>query len=172
MGSEKKGKEKLGRSQFILMFFAFSFGMILSNLLAQSSAQTNKTQVAPLFIYQGIDKTLDDVSPDIKERLESLYRKERHLIELAALEFHTHQYAQDQQVSIAQASEALFSMTKLDETKVSKFYQDNQAKIAKPFYEVKAQITAQLQGLQIKKVKTDLLKDLLEKGDIVVLPGR
>lgn len=172
MASDSKAKEKLGRNQFILMFFAFSFGMILANLLAQSSAQNVKATIAPLFIYQGIDKTLADVSPDIKERLERLYREERHLIELAALEQHTHQYAQDKQVSVAQAGELLFSPGDFDESHVSDFYRANQTQIAKPFYEVKAHIKAQLQGQQLKKVKTDLLKDLKEKGDLVILPGR
>ncbi|WP_156499273.1 hypothetical protein, partial [Oleiphilus sp. HI0061] len=80
-----KESQKPGRTQFIMMFFAFSFGMVLANLLAQNAAQKEVEERAPLLVYKGIDKNLEDLSPEFKERISKLERERRRTLEMAAL---------------------------------------------------------------------------------------
>ena len=172
MRSGVKTKEKLGQSQFILIFFAFSFGMILSNLLAQNEVKTEQESIEPLFIYKGIDKTIVDVSPDIKRRLEKLYAEERYLAELAGIELHVHHYANAKGLSVEEASRELFSGLNVENEQINQFYKSHQAEIAKPFYLVKDQIAEQLKFQEIKQAKQNLLHALAESGDLLIIPGR
>lgn len=169
---DSKQTEKPGRTQFIMMFFAFSFGMILSNLLAQSSAQKHEEERPPLFIYQGIDKTLDDISLEYRERLLKLEERKRQTLEIAALQMHLYQYAKDKNLSIEDAGEALFPSSELliDEARVSEFYRENQDVLAKPYYQVKQEIKTRLESENIARMKQKLLASLEESGDLAILP--
>jgi len=166
-----KKKEKLNQSHFIMMFFAFSFGLILSNLLAQRSASINANPEGVLFVYKGIDKKQQDLSPDAQESLAKLALQKHALLERAALQQHIHQYAQDNQLSIEAAGKEVFEIKPLPEQRVSEFYQENKSKIDKPFYEVEAYIRKQLMLMEAKQVKKGVLNHLIEKGDLAILPG-
>lgn len=168
---KKKDSEKPGRTQFIMMFFAFSFGMILSNLIAQSSAQKNAPQKAPLFIYKGIDKTLEDISHEFKDQILALEEKKLQALELAAIQIHVYQYAQDNGMNIEEASEAIFpaSERQVDTEQVSQFYNENRESIGKPFYQVESEIKERLRYQRVAKLKEDLLVSLKESGDLAIL---
>lgn len=171
---KKKDNEKPGRTQFIMMFFAFSFGMILSNLLAQSNAQKLVKEQPPLFIYQGIDKTLDDISPEFRERIQVLDKQKRETLELAAIQMHAYQYAKEKNINIDQAGEELFPVSerRIEESQISQFYSDNQATLDKPFYQVKHKIKARLEQQNVAKLKRELLASLEQSGDLAILPVR
>jgi hypothetical protein len=172
--NKQKENLKPGRTQFIMMFFAFSFGMILSNLIAQSSAQKTEKANAPLFVYQGIDKTLEDISPTFRERIVSLDQKKQHTLELAAIELHVHQYANDKGISIDQAGEELFPASKNEELErqASEFYRENEQALNKPFYQVRDDIRARLEYQNIMKMKQNLLASLKESGNLAILPAQ
>ena len=165
-----KKKEKLGQNQFILMFFAFSFGMILSNLLAQKTEHlVSQTELA-LFVYKGIDKNKEDVSIEIQKELALLESKKYKLVQRAALEQHLHQYAHDKQLNLEQAGLALLKIAAPTDKQVNEFYATNAELINKPFFEVKNQIQKQLAWQQIRSEKYKVLKDLTERGDLVIFP--
>jgi len=73
-------KTKLDRSQFIMTFFAFSLGMVLSNLLSQSTVEPPKPEKEILFTYKGMDKTVEDLSPDKREKLQRLAARRYELL--------------------------------------------------------------------------------------------
>jgi len=169
-----KESQKPGRTQFIMMFFAFSFGMVLANLLAQNAAQKEVEERAPLLVYKGIDKNLEDLSPEFKERISKLERERRRTLEMAALQMHIYQYAKDHKVSAEQAGKTLFpkSEYEVDSQRVSDFYHANQEHIAKPFYQVEQEITAQLEYQSVKNLKEQLLASLQKSGDLAILPSQ
>ncbi len=156
------------------MFFAFSFGMLLSNLIAQNQAQEESTPQVPLLIYKGVDKNLEDLSPEFKERIIALDNQKRQTLELAALQIHIYQYAKDQGLSAVQAGEKLFpeSERAVDAQHISEFYHENQEGIAKPFYQVKQEIASQLEYQRVLKLKEDLLASLQKSGDLAILPSQ
>ena len=170
---KSKDGEKPGRTQFIMMFFAFSFGMILSNLLAQSNTQNDERLQAPLFVYKGIDKTLEDISQEFRQQIVTLEDEKRQILELAAIQMHVYQHAKDHGMSIEEAGEAIFPASeRLVETEhVSQFYNENQQTIGKPFYQVETEIKAQLAFQRVAKLKEDLLRSLKESGDLAILPN-
>jgi hypothetical protein len=171
---KQKDNEKPGRTQFIMMFFAFAFGMILSNLLAQSSAQRVEDEAPPLFIYKGIDKRLDDISPEFRTRIMELDDERRRALELAAIQLHVYQYAKDKNITPQQAGEELFpaSQRAVDEAQINQFFNENRDELAKPFYQVKNEIKSRLEYQNVAKLKKDLLVSLEESGDLAILPVR
>ena len=165
-----KNQKGMGRNQFIMMFFAFSFGMILSNLLDQQSKQNPTESDAPLFIYKGIDKKKEDLSSDMKADLVQLETQKHALLERAALKQHLYQYARDKGMSLDKAGDEIFKFTLPSEAQVNRFYQDNAEKINKPFFEVRDFIYQQLKLQQIKQAKQKVLSHLIAQGDLAILP--
>lgn len=157
------------RSQFIVVFFAFSFGMILSNLLGQ---QKNAAQGSDDYLinYRGMDKALVDFPEEIATKLmvleERFQSRRQALLEDAALRFYLHDYAQQHGVTLEQAATELYAFKPPTEQELATAYQQHQAMLDKPFFEVKAALTQQLQQQQALAVRAQVLNTLLEKGDL------
>ena len=165
-------KTKLDRNHFILMFFAFTFGMILSNLIGQKHTLKPNDSAPALFAYKGIDKTENELSPDMKAAYNSLKEKEYRLLENAGLEQHLYQYAHDHSVSFEQAGKEIFDFKEPTEEQISQFYTVNKTVLNKPYFLVKETIKKQLSNLQVKQSKRKVLAMLKKKGDLVVLMRR
>ena len=163
-------KTKLDRSQFIMMFFAFSLGMVLSNLLSQSTVEPPKPETEILFTYKGIDKTVEDLSPDKREKLQRLAARRYALLERAALEQYLHDYAASEKLDITQAGNKLFKLEQPSNQEVSDFFIKNAEQIKKPFFEIEADIKKQLMIQMVKKAKNKAIINLMAKGDLVILP--
>ncbi len=148
------------------MFFAFSFGMILSNLIAQKRESQQTVELAPLFIYKGIDKQLSDISEPLQAKLERVSRERQYLLELAAIEMHIHQEAHKQGISLEAASEKLLPIASVSDEEISSFYTENKQSLDRPFYEVKDAITRRLQQTKVEQSKRELLASLIQRGDL------
>ena len=144
--------------------------MILSNLLDQQRSQKPIASDAPLFIYKGIDKNIEDLSSDMKADLDKLEIQKHDLLERAALKQHLYQYAHDKGLSLDEAGDEIFKFTLPSEEQVNRFYQDNAEKINKPFFEVRELIHQQLKLQQIKQAKQKVLSHLIVQGDLAILP--
>jgi len=165
-------KTRIDRSQFIMMFFAFSLGMVLSNLLGQSKAESTEPTAEILFTYKGIDKTAEDVSHTIREKLNQLAMKRYDLLERAALEQYLYDYAALEKLDLTQAGKNLFQLEAPSEQEVSDFFTQNMDKIKKPFFEVKSDIKKQLMILKAAQAKKTALDNLTARGDLLILPTR
>jgi len=163
-------KTKLDRSQFIMTFFAFSLGMVLSNLLSQSTVEPPKPEKEILFTYKGMDKTVEDLSPDKREKLQRLAARRYELLEHAALEQYLHDYAAIEKLDIEQAGNKLFELEEPSNQEVSNFFFKHAEKIKKPFFEIEADIKKQLMIQMAKKTKKEAIISLMAKGDLVILP--
>jgi len=161
-------KTKFDRSQFIMMFFAFSLGMVLSNLLSQSNNKVQKPVAEILFTYKGVDKTVDNLSPDNREMLKKLALERYALLERAALEQYLHDYAALEKLDIKQAGNKLFKLEAPSKQAVSDFFTQHAEQIKKPFFEVEGDIKKQLTINAAKKAKSETLAKLTARGDLVI----
>ncbi len=169
-------ERQFGKNQFILMFFAFSFGMILSNLIGQKNANAPK-ELAPrevLLTYRGYDKYVDDLPAHLVEpyrALESEYQHKQHeLLISAGLYLHIENYALQQNIDMDKAAEALFELSEPDEQQVREFYYSKAAFVDKPFYEVKPDISRYLKQRAAASARLSVLNELMQRGDLVLLP--
>jgi len=163
-------KPSFDRSQFIMMFFAFSLGMVLSNLLSQSKAEAPEPAAEILFTYKGIDKTEQDISAHLRKQLSELDSKRYVLLEIAALEQYLYDYAAIEKLDLAEAGKKLFKLEAPSKQEVSEFFTKNADKIKKPFFEVEAEIKRQLMVLKAQQAKRDTLDYLVSRGDLVIFP--
>ena len=170
MNIKDKKKAKFDRSQFIMMFFAFSLGMVLSNLLSQRQVEAPAQQAEILFTYKGKDKTIENLSLSKREQLKLLAEQRYAILERAALEQYLHDYAALKELDIEQAGKQLFKLEEPSKQEVSDFYTLHAEEIKKPFYEVELQIKKQMLIDLAKKAKVDALSSLIAKGDLVILP--
>ena len=153
-----------------MMFFAFSLGMVLSNLLSQSKADAPEPAVEALFTYKGIDKTEQDVSVNIRDQLNLLATKRYALLERAALEQYLYDYAAIEKLGLDEAGEKLFQIEAPTKQEVSGFFKKNADKIQETIFEVEAEIKKQLMVLKAQKAKRDALDYLILRGDLVIFP--
>jgi len=163
-------KPSFDRSQFIMMFFAFSLGMVLSNLLSQSKAEAPEPAAEILFTYKGIDKTEQDISTHLREALSGLVAERYALLERAALEQYLYDYAEIEGLEVAEAGEKLFKLEEPSKQEVSEFFTKNADKIKKPFFEVESEIKRQLVVLKAQQAKREALDYLASRGDLVIFP--
>lgn len=162
------------RTQFIMMFFAFAFGMILSNLLNTQSKTKHESRIDEqeiLFIYRGIEKTLEHISTADRLEIETLNHQKIKLIEKAALRQYFSDEAQSQSISIEDAVEKILNWEKVSDADVNDFYQKNQNDIKKPFFEVKLQIKRNIELKRIAIARDKLLEKLKIEGNLAILPG-
>ncbi len=165
------------RSQLILMFVAFAFGMILSNLLTQSRAlQEAPDREEVLITYRGMDKTLDDLPEDIATAYRALSartaREQQLLLQTAALQWALAEYAQTHELSDEEAARAYLDWRVPDEQAIGAFYRQQSALIDKPFFEVKEEIARYLGAQQVKQVRQLRLTEMMERGDLILFPDR
>jgi len=156
-----------GRDKFILMFFAFSLGLILSNLLSQSDMQEfDEVKADVLFVYKGVDKLKSDLSHSAQERLAKIDIERSEIITLAAIEQHIYQYASEKGITVHEAALDLFATKDPSEQQISDYFRQNSEKIDKPFFEVKEQLKAQLVKLKRLEAREHVLKDLIASGNL------
>jgi hypothetical protein len=153
-----------------MMFFAFSLGMVLSNLLSQSKVELSEPVVDILFTYKGVDKTLENLSAEKREQLQQLAAERYAILEYAALEQYLQDYAAAEKLEIEQAGKQLFKLKEPTKQEVNDFYTQHADEIKKPFFEVQLQIKKQLIFEAAKKAKNESIKRLISKGDLVILP--
>ncbi|MDX1451423.1 MAG: hypothetical protein R3183_02620 [Oleiphilaceae bacterium] len=166
------------RTQLILMFFAFSFGMILSNLLGQGQLMKGKQATGEeiLLTYRGIDKTIHDLPEEIaaaySEVSEKLQREQVYLLHNAALQWQLNDYAAQHDLAMDEAAHRYFDWQTPDEQAISRFYHEQADRLAKPFYQVKQEINDYLSLQRAKQARQQRLAELIERGDLIVFPDR
>lgn len=163
-------KKKFDRSQFIMIFFAFSLGMVLSNLLGQSQIEAIKPVTEILFTYKGVDKTIENLSSDKREKLQQLALKRYEVLEQAALEQYLHDFAASEKLDIAHAGNKLFKLEEPSKQDVNDFFTKHANQIKKPFFEIEADIKKQLTIQMVQRAKKEAIASLTEKGDLMILP--
>jgi len=154
-----------------MMFFAFSLGMVLSNLLSQNKNEVQKPVVEILFTYKGVDKTEENLSPENREILQKLAAERYSLLERAALEQYLHDYAALEKLDIEQAGNKLFKLEEPSKQEINDFFIKYAQQIKKPFYDVEADIKKQLTIQKSRKAKSDALEKLTAKGDLMIFPN-
>jgi hypothetical protein len=154
-----------------MMFFAFSLGMVLSNLLSQKKVEAKKPVAEILFTYKGVDKTIENLSPGNRAKLEELASKRYALLERAALEQYLHDFAASEKLDIAQAGNKLFKLEEPSSQKINDFYTQHAEKLKKPFFEIETDIKKQLTIQMAQRAKKEALSNLMIKGDLVILPS-
>lgn len=169
--STKKKDSSIQRTQFIMMFFAFAFGMILSNLLNQQSQTTSsKAKQEVLFLYKGIEKTENDIAETDKIKIIELNQSKVRLIENVALRHLFLEEAKKQNISQEEAADKLLNFLAATDEEVNQFYETNKDLIQKPFFEVRDVIKKQLDLIKAKDARRALINDLKQKGDLAILP--
>jgi|GEM_PF-2333467 hypothetical protein len=163
-------KVQANRNHYITLFFAFSFGMILSNLIGQSreGAEPRNDYV---LAYRGSDKTIEELPTLLAAKLikleEEFLENKTNLLEEAGLRFYVHDYAQTHSVSLDEAARKLFPLTPPAEQAVADFYQSNENTIQQPYFAVKRSIVEHLNTQQAKELRAETLATLIEKGDLI-----
>tara|TARA_R110002167_G_scaffold30991_6_gene102249 strand:+ start:7069 stop:7578 length:510 start_codon:yes stop_codon:yes gene_type:complete len=159
------------RTQFIMMFFTFAFGMILSNLLnTQNTKKEPSYQPEILFIYRGIEKTQENISEQDRLTLSQLNQQKVQVIENAALRQHFLDQAQKQGLEFVSVAEKILEWDPVSEIEVNNFYQMHKDTIKKPFFEVKPQIKRNLELKRAATARESLLRELKKRGDLAILP--
>lgn len=165
-------KAQTQRSQFIMLFFAFSFGMILSNLLGQTN-QTEPTETSEVvMVYRGIDKSIDDlpepIASEFKELRENALKKQTEMLYSVALQWQLEEFAAKQQLSLEEAGNRLFDLSPPTEAEVNTFYVSRADDIGKPFFEVKESIHQHLVKEKALQARYNKIAELLETGDLAL----
>jgi len=168
----------MGKHQLIMLFFAFSLGMILANLLGnrffqEESALSDNTV---LISFRGEDKFLGDLPDDFAEAyldLEEKTRKQKEiLLENAALLWYLREHAGSRELSEQAAFQALFSEAQVSKEEVSTYYRENEALIGKPFHEVRNVIRSRLLRSRGLEARERVLNEMRKSGDLVILPDK
>ena len=158
-----------------MMFFAFAFGMILSNLLSTANFKSGEVaQQEILFIYRGIEKTVNDIAEtdreQIREQINELNQKKIKLVEKAALRQYFSDEAKRHGMDIDAAVKKSLNWAEITESEINSFYLLNKDNINKPFFQVKSEIKKSLELKQARLSRERLLEDLKIKGDLAILP--
>lgn len=165
-------KLSFDRATFIPLFFAFSFGMVLSNLIGQQ--QMKKQPLAPDYVmtYRGIDLTIDELPPHQAEQLKALVNEQRQaqqaILEQVAVALHVSEYAEAEGLSFDDAGNQLFAPGDISEEELESYFNDNSAAIGKDFYEVKDAIRSHLRREKILARRQQLLDDMTARGDLAL----
>jgi len=163
-------KVQANRNHYITLFFAFSFGMILSNLIGQSSQNkvSNKNYV---LAYRGIDKTMVELPSELAKKLTKLevdfVAEKTNILKDAGIQFFIHDYAQTHALSLEKAVEQLFPWDEPEERQIAAFYQANQKVIQQPYFEVKGSIAKHLRLQNMEVQRAEKLQTLIDKGDLI-----
>lgn len=165
-------KSPLQRTQFIMMFFAFAFGMMLSSLLSQYGQQKEAASQEKeiLFIYRGIEKYIEDLVPQDRERLTELATKKLNIVENAALRLYLLDEAHRKERSLEEIIKIALPLEPLTETEIIDFYEKNKSSLNKPLEDIYPDIRALLENRRMKTAKQILLRRLIKQGDLALLP--
>lgn len=159
------------RTQFIMMFFAFAFGMILSNLLHTQNIHSEKKDTQKtLFIYRGIEKTQTDMLESDRLKIAELNKLIVTAVETAALRQYFLDEAKKQNKHVEEVAKSLLQWQPVSSEEIHDFYNKNKKILNKDFYEVEKYIKQNLEQKRAKLARQALLNDLVEKGDLAILP--
>ena len=159
------------RTQFIMMFFAFATGMILSNLISlQSLESETKGSEEVLFIYRGIEKTQAQIRESDKIKINELNQQKIKLIETAALNQYFLDEAKKQNLDIELVAKNSLKWQPVSDEDVNRFYMQNKKKLNKPFYEMEKYIKYKLEQSRVNVARRHLLNELINRGDLAILP--
>lgn len=166
-------KSALQRTQFIMMFFAFAFGMILSSLLTQYGKQKGETEERKeiLFIYRGIEKYLEDLAVEDRKRLTALAHDKQTIVENAALRQYFLDEAHKTKQTVEQLIKTKMPWQEVTEEEISAFYALNQSKLNKPLSEIYQEIRSHLERQRINAAKSALLDELIRQGNLALMPS-
>jgi len=164
------------RTQFIMMFFAFAFGMILSSLLntqSQTKAESEQKEERQeiLFIYRGIEKTQHHLIEADRLKINDLDNKKIKLIESAALRQYFSDQAQHYKVDAEDVAKKVLDWKPVSKSDVNHFYELNKDSINKPFFEVQKDIKKNLELKLAGVARRKLLDELIQKGELAILPN-
>ena len=166
-----KQKVSSQRTQFIMMFFAFAFGMIFSNLLnIQNKNKVDSEESEVLFIYRGIEKTEHQIDEVDRLKLADLNQQKVKILENAALKHYFSDQATMLGMSVESAAAQLLKWEPVTDSEVNRFYLLNKEEIQKPFFEVKSQIRRNLELKQAAQARETLLEKLKMEGNLAILP--
>lgn len=161
------------RETIIPLFFAFSFGMILSNLLAQQAQQPEAEPEKAVMVYKGIDMTMAQLPPDQAEQFKRLHetylRDGKVILENAALTLYVNDYAKNNSLSFESAASELFNISPPSEDEIEAYFLAHQATIGKDYFEIKASIQKLLEQERIRAQRDTLLNQMKTKGDLAFL---
>lgn len=118
-----------------------------------------------------MDKTIENLSPNKREKLQRLAFKRYEVLEQAALEQYLLDYAAAENLEIAQAGNQLFKLEEPSRQEVNDFYTKHADQIKKPFFEIEADIKKQLTIQMAQRAKKEAISSLMAKGDLVILPS-
>lgn len=159
------------RTQFIMMFFAFASGMMLSNLInIQSLESKEKDAQEILFIYRGIEKTQADMLDSDQQIISELNKQKIKAIETAALRQYFLDEANKQNLHIESVAKNSLKWQPVSLEEVNSFFEQNKQKIDKPYYQVEKQIKQKLEFERANIARRQLLDELILKGDLAILP--
>lgn len=167
-------KSPLQRTQFIMMFFAFAFGMILSSLLTQYGNQkgSNEAHKEILFIYRGTEKYLEDVVAEDRKKLNSIAREKLAVIQNAALRQYFMDEAHKTNQPLDQLIQTKMPWAEVSEADITGFYERNKDKLNKPLSAVYPEIQVIIKRERLKQAKEKILNELIEQGNLALLPLR
>jgi protein-disulfide isomerase len=161
------------RGTFTYVFFAFSFGLLISALVMKHTSTTHTDSSQALIAYKGVDKTLKDLPLSIAMPLfqieKSVYEEKTRLLDEAAIRMYISDLAKKTKQTEDEVTAQLFKGNKISDKEVDAFYKANEAKIKQPFFEIKDRIAAYLKAQEIQKKRIALLDKLKESGDFALL---
>lgn len=165
---------RLDRDTMIPLFFAFSFGMILSNLLGQQRLERDEEEADYVMTYKGVDLRVEDLPEDQASALSALYQEKQSqrkvLLEQAAVALLINDHARFNGVSFEKAAEVLFDPGPVEENEIETYYKAHSSKLDRPYFEVRDSIRKLVRQHKILTLRQRHLDDLLVKGDLAIYP--
>lgn len=166
---------RLDRETMIPLFFAFSFGMILSNLLGQQKLALNSEQSADyVMTYKGVDMRIADLPEEMGQALSLLNQEheieQKELLEQAAVAMLINDYARSNGLGFDQAAEVMFDPGPIEDTAVEAYYRIHSAQLDRPYFEVQEAIRKHLRHQRIMGLRQQKLDNLKAMGDLAIYP--
>jgi hypothetical protein len=165
----------VNRTSLILIFFAFTLGVILSNLLQQVGQKVEPEPPSPVLLnYRGQDFTAAQLPFMWSEQYCQLVRQsvvqQLSVLGLAALQIHVSDLAQSEGRSYVEAEARLLALDAITDQQVERYYADHPEKYAGPLFEVRGQIRRDIQRVLERGRRQELMRELLNSGDLVFFP--
>lgn len=164
-----KSPMRLDRNHFILMFFAFSCGLMLASLMLQ---QERPQEERPVVVYRGIDHGVELLPKPLAEELRVLkadYRiAQQSILETAALTLHLSHLAKSENLDLTEASKRIFDYEEVTDDEVSVYFIEHQDRISRPYHAVKDEIASILRREKKDAHRKALIENLVSSGDLML----
>ena len=169
--SEKQSQQN--RSKFTFAFAAFALGMLISATIINANKGPSADDAGGLINYKGSSYTLNDLPTSVAmpyyEMENEHFEKQRAFLGEAVIQLVAAELAKKENISEEAAMEKLLAVLPASEEEVSVFFEANKDRIAKPFYEIKGDITQYLTQQKEREKRLALLEELELKGDFSLL---